>query len=182
MLKIALLCATVSAVAQQNTPASQIMQTQYGISSNVLTIPSGGYFAISAFTKKDTTVPVNGFYTNLGFNTYNNTFIVASSLGASIAASKTKPNKYIDLGIVVNSNFKSKDAKETDFAFFALESAYRWQKLAKGLLSIRLGIAAGYLQHGVFDKPTDIQKNTSQSGFTVAANIGVTINLFSKVK
>jgi hypothetical protein len=182
MLKIALLCATVSAVAQQTTPVIQKMQTQYGVSSNVLSIPSGGYFALSSFTKKDTTIPVNGLYANLGLNTHNNTLVLASSFGASIAASKIKPNKYIDLGLLVNSNFKSKDAKETDIAFFAIESAYRWQKLAKGLLSIRIGIAAGYLQHGVFDKPTDKVKNTSQSGFTVAANIGVTINLFSQVK
>lgn len=174
--------ATFATFASSQT--TQKVYQQYAVGSNLLFNTQNGYscYSLNTFSRVDNdSTPTKGFYTKLGLAIPENRFIGYLAIGVSLPASKTNVDRFIDLGLTFQGDFKSKKEPEM-YNMIGLESAYRWDNIGKlNLINFRVGLIAGYHNYKTLNAATKMN-DESKAGFRLMPTLSVSINLYSKSK
>lgn len=168
------LCAAIfNARAQQK----QGVTSQIGITqiSYLNTNAASTNYGLCMFIKNDTMN--KGIYLNIGFAIPAKNITILSNIGI---ARQLKPNgnTYLDLGLVIQSDFLDKEKTAETNGIAGFEVGLRLQNLLKGYMNIRLGCVAGYATSTKLDAVSKIV--TNNSGFALMPQISVGMNLSKK--
>jgi len=166
-------CAAMfSATAQQKqgiTSQVGIVQITYFNTNKAST-----NYGLSFFIKNDTMN--KGIYANIGLAIPANNITLLANVGVSRQL-KQNSNTYLDLGLVMQTDFKDKDKADETNGIAGLEVGLQFKNVFKGLIILRFGCVAGYATSYKLNTDTKIINNNS--GFALMPQFSVGIN-FSK--